>query len=749
MQPIEQVIRWIEKRKALFCHRQLLVVSGDEQWAHDSITKLLEHAGSNSVLWFGDHYSHNIEATTNFKSVLGQEYHWVIVNGFSGLRGNALMALSGCVAKHGIMILLCPDMPSWHRYDDPQIRHRVSYGSTQVDFSSSFIQWLVRHVEADSTVSVLTEKTFTGEIVEYSKLSANKPDNFCATAEQAVVVNDILKLDKRPSGHLVITADRGRGKSSALGIASASLQINATTRVVVTASHPSQTARLFSIYEEILSQNPLQSSDEHRMVFIPFDVLLEKQPKFDMLFIDEAASIPNRILEQLVEVYPRIIFCTTVNGYEGSGRGFSLRFKPYLYHRFPDTIFLTMREPIRWYPNDRLERFFNQVFAMDINENSDINLLTSITEEQNKKNNETFSQNRDATVYRCFKGNELINQPIILKQIFALLVDAHYQTTPDDFVRMLDDSSHRVHAVFERSPIECGHPLNTNSGHPQNDKSGHPLAVALTVSEGGDALNELAEPITMGKRRVPGHLTAQRLAFEYSDPKLATLNYLRIVRIAVMPSARRQSLGSSLLNQIELHALEKNFSAVSTSFGITKELLPFWQNNGYLLAKMGIKKDASSGEFSAIMIKPLLQKLKQDISIMNQTALANIRYQQDFRLKELPAELLNQLLLREEEATIPELIEQRVTSVIDIFAQGNRPLSNSEWYLSVWLRFPNTYWDNKVLKTDVGQDAFSFLSKLVIKKWTLPQLKNEFRLTGKKDIEAHARRCLNILRQPG
>lgn len=57
--------------------------------------------------------------------------------------------------------------------------------------------------------------------------------------------------------------------------------------------------------------------------FIAPDALLASDEQADWLVVDEAAAIPAPLLYQLVSRFPRTLLTTTVQGYEGTGRGFA------------------------------------------------------------------------------------------------------------------------------------------------------------------------------------------------------------------------------------------------------------------------------------------------------------------------------------------------------------------------------------------------------------------------------------------
>ena len=74
------------------------------------------------------------------------------------------------------------------------------------------------------------------------------------------------------------------------------------------------------------------------------DALLASTTEADWLIVDEAAAIPGPLLEKLVSRFPRVLLTTTVQGYEGTGRGFLLKFCA----RFSGLRRYTLSTPVRW-----------------------------------------------------------------------------------------------------------------------------------------------------------------------------------------------------------------------------------------------------------------------------------------------------------------------------------------------------------------------------------------------------------------
>ena len=139
----KQLSYWFEQRRSKLCHRQLLVIEGQEEWTRNAAVTLLDDNNIQSILWVGDtetKYENENEIITvkDYRSKLGHEYEWLVLNCFSGFRANAAMALSGTVKAHGLMVILCPELSEWPYYADPEQNNRISYGYQQKSPQSLF-----------------------------------------------------------------------------------------------------------------------------------------------------------------------------------------------------------------------------------------------------------------------------------------------------------------------------------------------------------------------------------------------------------------------------------------------------------------------------------------------------------------------------------------------------------------------------------------------------------------------------------
>ncbi|HCI6186977.1 TPA: tRNA(Met) cytidine acetyltransferase, partial [Klebsiella variicola subsp. variicola] len=356
-------------------------------------------------------------------------------------------------------------------------------------------------------------------------------------AEQALILEQLLRL---PPGIAAVTAERGRGKSALAGMLLRQLGGEA----IVTAPTRSAVEVLASFAGEAFR-------------FMAPDALLASQETAAWLIVDEAASIPAPLLRQLVSRFPRTLLTTTVQGYEGTGRGFLLKFCASL----PRLQSFSLSAPIRWAAGCPLESAIRQLLIF---------------------NDEAF---RDAptgeVVLEAVNQSCWQSQPALPEAMYQLLSGAHYRTSPLDLRRMMDAPG---------QAFRCAR------------ASGAVAGALWLVAEGGLS-PELSRAVWAGFRRPRGNLVAQSLAAHGGSPLAATLSGLRVSRIAVHPARQRDGLGQKMIASIAADAA--GYDYLSVSFGYTPELWRFWQRCGFILVRLGTHREASSGCYTAMALFPL------------------------------------------------------------------------------------------------------------------------------------------------
>jgi tRNA(Met) cytidine acetyltransferase len=392
-----------------------------------------------------------------------------------------------------------------------------------------------------------------------------------ATRDQEQLVQRLVRFGlgrrRRP---LVVTADRGRGKSAAMGMAAAELLRQGRQDIVVTAPSEQNVETLFrhaceTLGDQLAEASPgiLSSRAGGRLRFMPVRELLTLRPEAEVVLVDEAAAIPAPLLKSVLLGWPRVAFATTVHGYEGAGRGFAIRFRQVLDQSTPQWQSVTLSEPVRWTLNDPLEALITRLFLLA----ADGGRLPGKTE---------------------YSAGELVIEPWepaeasdgALSRAFGLLVDAHYRTSPADLRQWLDDPAARSW----RARI--------------GDQT---VGVLWCALEGGLPA-ELAEQVSLGTRRIRGHLLPQSLASHSGYPEAAVLRGLRVVRIAVSDEVRRAGIGQSMVQAARAYAAEQDVDYLGTSFGGSADLLAFWQTCGLHVVRVGWQQEASSGEYPLQMV---------------------------------------------------------------------------------------------------------------------------------------------------
>ncbi|MEH6823658.1 MAG: GNAT family N-acetyltransferase [Motiliproteus sp.] len=569
--------------QALHTHqRRLLVLIGAVDWSLACLNQLPQALIAQPGLWVSTQpelpaldlsASATLIKPARCHQVLGREFGWVVIDAHEGLDPDALGASSGTLCGGGLLVLLLPAQPMVEQ--------------------KPFSTWLERQLQPRDGILVVRQDTVAADVSfpegrgqalpapqtpsPVPASSSSCSDGACVTEDQAEAVRQIMRVAQ---GHrhrpLVISADRGRGKSAALGIAAARLILQRPRYIRVTAPAAVAVEPLFERLQTLLPGSSRQGGqvvfEQSRVEFIALDLLLRQldtdASRCDLLLVDEAAAIPAPMLERLLGHHARIVFSTTVHGYEGTGRGFLIRFRQALELQTPNWRRFELTTPIRWRAGDPLERWVFDTLLLDA--------------EPDPRPLETIDLAH--VCWRHWSPRQLLDDPQQLRQLFALLVQAHYRTRPGDLRDLLDDPALQVWLLH--APPQ---PHSHSQPH-----SSRLLGVVLVAEEGGFE-PELADQIWLGKRRPRGHLLPQVLAAQAGWRQAPRLRYWRIVRIAIPEQLRMQGLGTEMIRRLRCEAQLRQVDLLGSSFGATEDLLPFWYAQSMRPLRLGLKADASSG----------------------------------------------------------------------------------------------------------------------------------------------------------
>lgn len=561
-------------------HRLNLALAGPRRWGREQATGVL--AGlDREVLWITDTPPPGAEhlPAARARSLLGRDLQAAVFDAWAGLDLEALGAVTGAVVGGGVFLLLCPPLEDWPDYPDPDHARIAVHPYTGRDVSGRFLRRFARIVAEHPGVRIATPAappqalpTTANGTRRPAPRIAGAASFPCRTADQARAVEAVLRVAlghrRRPA---VLTAHRGRGKSTALGIAAARLLGQGYGDIVVTAPAPQAAEACFQMAARLLGQDARHRFAIHRgeaaMRFVPPDALIHETRRPRLVLVDEAAAIPTPLLARLLARHPRMVFATTEHGYEGSGRGFTLRFRHILDERTRGWREIRLTHPIRWAPGDPLESFVFEALLLEAAPAPD-----EMVQEAEP----------GSLVFERLDRDRLAEDERLLRELFGLLVTAHYRTRPTDLRHLLDGINIRIWAAFHQ---------------------GHVVACALSAREGGFDVHTARE--TYERRRRPhGHLLPETLAAHAGIDWAPTLACERILRIAVHPRLQGRGIGSALVRHLERRLRKEDCDYLGTAFGATPALLRFWWRLGLQPVRLGVRRDAASGEHSAVLLRP-------------------------------------------------------------------------------------------------------------------------------------------------
>lgn len=461
-------------------------------------------------------------------TLLGREFRHALFDARHGFHAEAFAALAGTLTAGSWLLLMVPPWDRWAQQPDDDSLRWADVADPIA--TPHFVHHLQQCITADDQVVLVRQH----QPCRFPPRTAWPQWHCQAPQQQRAILDQLMAM---PSGVAVLTAARGRGKSALAGM----LARQAGTCLVTAPARASVTV--------------LAAFAAEAFHFMAPDALLalETPPAAAWLIVDEAAAIPAPLLQALVSRYPRVLLTTTVQGYEGSGRGFILKFCAGLenLHSF------TLDEPLRWSRADPLEQWLNQALLFE--DAAAIEPTSAAPVAPQRVAQEDFSA---------------------LEAAYRLLTSAHYRTSPLDLRRLLDAPGMQ---------LWCAGALSALQG-------------ALWLVEEGGLEPDLAQAVWAGTRRPRGNLVAQSLAAHAGLTEAATLRSLRISRIAVAAESRRQGIGQQLVAAAASAAAGHDY--LSVSFGYTQSLWAFWRACGFTLVRIGTQREASSGCYAAMAMRP-------------------------------------------------------------------------------------------------------------------------------------------------
>lgn len=637
---VESLFTRLMRDAAIHNHRRLLVISGSHLWCLQQVKPLVEKVDITISDSFGG-VEKQITSSQSHK-LLGKTLSSIIFDAWSGFNPNRFGQVSGTIGGGGVLVLLCPDLDEWPAFDDPEHAALVASPYTTEDVGRRFISRIAMLLEDDAyTVICRESKELAGVEIELPELpDTAEPQEEAIlpnkTPDQQKAVELILSQFRRGRRPVVLTADRGRGKSVALGIAAAQLSGLDFEQILVTAPEFETVEELFAMAGQLLPDYQHEKGSlhkgQHSIRYLSPEKALQESGGGKVLLVDEAAAIPVPILSALLERFPRIAFASTVHGYEGTGQGFSLRFKKVLNTLTPKWKGLHLKQPIRWSDNDPLERL---VF----------NLLL-LNAEASECSSDLPLEDSELSV-RLLDRDQLAEDYQTLSQLFGLLTLAHYRTTPGDLRILLDSPNLYIWLL----------------------RSNHHVIGAVLVSDEGPLPAELIEKIWAGERRPRGHLLPQALVCQEGALQAASLKAGRVMRIAVHPVLHRKGLGTKMLQYVIGQSKQMGWDYLGSSYAANPELQHFWHQNGFDTVRIGSVRDSISGNHAALVMCALNEQGKTVQTGLRERFIEQLNYRLSDDLVDLEVAVVCRLL---QHAGFTPVLTPHDKSDLKAFAYHNR-----------------------------------------------------------------------------
>src|SRR5690554_1569923 len=307
--PSEQSWPPFSQQLAHTCQRRFVLVEGEQEWARGWVQERLGGFDVAGALWVGRDEDAGVAgvlvgSSAQYKRWLGRGTGVLVWDGWQGIPPDGFAGLAGTLRAGGLLFWLMPPLAEWPGFEDPD------YSRTGLDGAGEhrFLARLAEVVASDGAVVRVRQGIDECPVLPDVRCddAAFRPG---ATAEQSELVARLVRFGlgrrRRP---VVVTADRGRGKSAALGMAAAELLLAGRRQVLVTSPSVDSLQSFFRHAAEVLGDR-VESRSESELVlpggqairFLPVPELLAQKPEAEVGVVEEAAGLPASWLREVLD----------------------------------------------------------------------------------------------------------------------------------------------------------------------------------------------------------------------------------------------------------------------------------------------------------------------------------------------------------------------------------------------------------------------------------------------------------------
>ena len=504
-------------------------------------------------------YSYN-----NINHLLGSTINFIILDQRK-LNIDNLLSCMGATHQNGLIIILL-DIDALRESN----QYYCNYLLSQItNYSFHLVSWkdFINNHEIIQNINAQVSAPFINNSTTFNDCSHT---NIVLNNEQLNIKKQILSnLKDKVISYNLITGNRGTGKTT--------LTIDIIKELI---AHKNKVSLIISPNKHLY-----QLYDIKDLRILTIDSIESHINDTEILFIEETSSIPVHKINHILNLFKKIVFITTTEGYEGTSQGFKINIVDK--HNINNFV-LHQRYRNKF---DTVEMFLNSISFQNYAQD----------EINHKGNNQKQAKNcfrkpyiQELSTYRCefLDPCKILNnyETDILIKLNHLLKENHYQHSCNDIIRWFSPQCKISVLIGSDNEIIAFMILNLES--------------LQDYSLATDVFNAIRQP--------KNNLLVQTLITHVGLLDCYKYNFFRIERIVTIPSHRRNGLASKLVAETEKIIKEysnvtffKNIPFIGVACALKEDNFKFWTYNQYIPISVGLTIDNASGMRSVIFIKEL------------------------------------------------------------------------------------------------------------------------------------------------